>query len=384
MSKFIRKTSHYFKSARASPTHNLCFVQIQPLSSSLKPIKNSPNQHSFTVSYLINSCGFSLEKALSVSEHVKFEASDKPDSVLALFESHGFTQTQILTIIRNYPPVLLSDPKKTLLPKLEFLKSKGISSTDVTNIVATSPSILRRSLEKNIIPSFNFFNNLLQSEKKTLAAIKSYYGFHLSDRQTRVTPNVETLREAGVPNVNIMYLLTTQPRLFMASNDSFGKIVKEVEKMGFNPLKVKFVLAVQALIQMTKSTWEKKVDVYKKWGWTEEEILVAFKKNPWCMAASEDKINGVMNFLVNNMGMESSLVVKRTKLISLSLEKRIVPRCAAYQVLLSKGLIKSNGISLMTLIMSSEKQFLEKVVNRHKEEAPELLKLYKENLDLSK
>ncbi|GFZ21827.1 hypothetical protein Acr_29g0009890 [Actinidia rufa] len=257
-----------------------------------------------------------------------------------LFESHGFTQTQILTIIRNYPPVLLSDPKKTLLPKLEFLKSKGISSTDVTNIVATSPSILRRSLEKNIIPSFNFFNNLLQSEKKTLAAIKSYYGFHLSDRQTRVTPNVETLREAGVPDVNIMYLLTTQPRLFMASNDSFGKIVKEVEKMGFNPSKVKFVLAVQALIQMTKSTWEKKVDVYKKWGWTEEEILVAFKKkNPWCMRRG---------------------------------------------VLLSKGLIKSNGISLMTLIMSSEKQFLEKVVNRHKEEAPELLKLYKENLDLSK
>ncbi|XP_057485877.1 uncharacterized protein LOC130772156 [Actinidia eriantha] len=449
MSKFIRKISHYFKSARASPTHNLCFVQIQPLSSSLKPIKNSPNQHSFTVSYLINSCGFSLEKALSVSKHVKFEASDKPDSVLALFESHGFTQTQILTIIRNYPPVLLSDPKKTLLPKLEFLKSKGISSTDVTNIVATSPSILRRSLEKNIIPSFNFFNNLLQSEKKTLAAIKSYYGFHLSDRQTRVIPNVEILREAGVPNVNIMYLLTTQPRLFMASNDSFGKIVKEVEKMGFNPLKVKFVLAVQALIQMTKSTWEKKVDVYKKWGWTEEDILVAFKKNPWCMAASEDKINGVMNFLVNNMGLEqcylergslrygnvvrerstsypaergtlgvgffgslgrneirlneirlmsillsfrlcfgtlhyhvpdrepptfgivrsgsqfvrggancgnpgleSSHVVKRTKVISLSLEKRIVPRCAAYQVLLSKELIKSNGISLMTLIMS--------------------------------
>ena len=65
--------------------------------------------------------------------------------------------------------------------------------------------------------------------------------------------------------------------------------------MDFNPLKIKFVLAVLALIKMTKSTWE-------KWGWTEEEILVVFKKNPWCMMASENKITGVMDILVNMVG----------------------------------------------------------------------------------
>ncbi|XP_057485227.1 uncharacterized protein LOC130771600 [Actinidia eriantha] len=132
---------------------------------------------------------------------------------------------------------------------------------------------------------------------------------------------------------------------------------------------------------MAKSTWEKKVDVYRKWGWTEDEILVAFKKHPWCMTASEDKINGVMDFLVNKMGLESSLVARRPKLISLSLEKRTVPRCAVYQVLLSKGLINSNAISLMTFLMTSEKLFLEKLGNRHKEEAPELLQLYKGSFD---
>ncbi|XP_057467288.1 uncharacterized protein LOC130756732 [Actinidia eriantha] len=338
MFQFICKTLHHVRSdARASPSHNLCFMQIQPFSSSLRPTKNSPNQNSFTVSYLINSCGFSPEKALSMSKYVKFESPDKPDSVLAFFKFHGFTQTQISTIIRNHPSLLLCDPEKTLLPKLEFFKSKGISITDVTRIVTGSQSVLKRSLEKVTIPGFEFFNNLFQSEAKTIAAVKRCGSLLLFDRQPHVIPNIEIMREVGVPNSNIMFLLKNQPRVFMTRSDKFRQILKDVETMGFDPLIMTFVSAVHALRSMTKSTWEKKVDVYKKWGWTEEEILVAFKKHPCCMTASEDKINGVMDFLVNKMGLESSLVVKRSILISLSLEKRIVPRCAVYQALLSKG-----------------------------------------------
>ncbi|PSS01495.1 Transcription termination factor like [Actinidia chinensis var. chinensis] len=385
MFKFMCKSSHHFRFASiASPTHNLYFFQIQPFSSSLESNKNSPNQHSYAVTYLINSCGFSPEKALSASKYVKFETPDKPDSVLEFFKNHGFTQTHISTIVRTFPPVLLSDPEKTLLPKLEFLKSKGFSSTDVAGIVSASATLLKRSLEKVIIPSFDFFNNLLQSEERTLAAIKRSDALLLFDHQTHVTHNVEILREAGVSNANITFSLTNEPRAFMTSSDRFREVVKEVETMGFNPSSINFVLAVQFFRGMSKSTWEKKIEIYKKWGWSEDEILGAFKMRPWCMMASDDKITGVMDFLVNKMGLDASLVARRPKLISLSLEKRIVPRSAVYQVLLSKGLIKSDGISLATVLEPPEKWFLEKIVNRHKEEAPELLKLYQEKLDLAK
>ncbi|PSR85137.1 Transcription termination factor like [Actinidia chinensis var. chinensis] len=369
-------------SVRASRTYYLCFSQINPFSSSLKPTQNSPNQHSFTVTYLVNSCGFSPEKALSKSKYVKFETPDKPDSVLAFFKSHGFTQIQISTIITQRPQTLLFDPAKTLLPRLEFLKSKGFSNTDVARVVSASPNIFQRSLEKTIIPSFNFISNLLESEEKTLASIKRYGGLLWFDHQTHVAPSIEILREAGVPNANIMILLTNHPRAFKTGMDKFALIVKEVEKMGFDPSRMNFVSAIRALRQMTKSTWGKKVEIYKKWGWTDDEIRVAFKLQPECMMASEEKIVGVMDFLVNKMGLESSLVARRPKLTTLSLEKRIVPRCAVYQILLLKGLINSNGISLTTLLQSSEKRFLENVVNRHKEEAPEILELYKEKLDL--
>ena len=45
------------------------------------------NQHSFTVSYLVNSCGLSPETAFSASEKIHFENPKNPDSVLALLRN---------------------------------------------------------------------------------------------------------------------------------------------------------------------------------------------------------------------------------------------------------------------------------------------------------
>ncbi|KAF5944628.1 hypothetical protein HYC85_018705 [Camellia sinensis] len=161
------------------------------------------------------------------------------------------------------------------------------------------------------------------------------------DLQVSVVPNIEILREAGVPNAKIASFLSK-------------------EKHDFNPVSLKFVIAFQTVSSMSKSTWEKKVEVYKKWGCSEDEILVAFEKYPWCMMASEHKIMRVMEFFVNKMGWDSSFLARRPILIGHSLEKRIVPRCAVYQVLLSKGLIKNINFNLTNMLKKPEKWFLKK------------------------
>lgn len=46
------------------------------------------------------------------------------------------------------------------------------------------------------------------------------------------------------------------------------------------------------------------VNAYKRWGLFEEEILVAFGKNSYCIVASEDEIMRLMDFLVNRLGFE--------------------------------------------------------------------------------
>lgn len=84
---FVQKTrilsvlpTKYFSSERKSKS-----------SAQEKDIK----QHSFTVSYLIESCGLSPETAISASKFVNFKSSKKPDSVILLLREYGFENAQI-------------------------------------------------------------------------------------------------------------------------------------------------------------------------------------------------------------------------------------------------------------------------------------------------
>ncbi|CAL5393214.1 unnamed protein product [Camellia sinensis] len=292
---------------------------------------------------------------------------NRPDSVLTFLKNHGFSQIQISNVARKVPAILSCDPKKTLLPKFEFWYSTGISKADLAKAITTGPVVLKGSLKNRIIPSFNFFKAFLHSNQKAVTI-----------------PNIKIMRQHGVPESKVVFLLTTQPRSFIMKPDEFKKIMYEVKEMGFGPSRKHFVLAVHALTSMSKSTWQRKVEVYGKWGWSEEQTILAFGKNPWCMMASEEKIMAVMNFYVNTMGWESSRIARRPKWISLSLEKRIIPRCSVVQVLLSKGLIDKKRLSLETLLESTESLFLEKFVVQYNEQAPQLLKLCQEKFSLQK
>ncbi|XP_059652927.1 uncharacterized protein LOC132300021 [Cornus florida] len=387
MFNFIFKSLPYFRCVvvSTSPTHKLHFLQHYPFSSSssaLKSVSSTANQHSFTVDYLIKSCGFPPEKALSASKRMKFETPDKPDSVMAFFRNHGFTETQIAVLIRKLPRLLLSDPEKTLLPKIEFFHSKGVSTEDIVKILSATPAILRRSLENHVIPSYNFLKELLKSEEKTNAAIKQQSRLLLYDLHISVAPNIEALREIGMPESIIVSFFTNQSSAFRGNADRFKEMVEEVKKMGFNPTTMMFGEAIHALRAITKSNWERKVEVYKKWGFSEDDILVAFRKRPRFMVVSDDKITRIMGFFVNKLGWESSIIARRPVLLCLSLERRIIPRCSVYQILLSKGLIKK-GFGLIKMMDSPESYFLEKFVKKYEEEAPELLKLYQDKLNLS-
>ncbi|KAF3968345.1 hypothetical protein CMV_007751 [Castanea mollissima] len=174
-----------------------------------------------------------------------------------------------------------------------------------------------------------------------------------------------------------------EPRAFMVNLVSFREIVEEVKEMGFNPSRLEFALAVFVLRAMSKSTWEREVDVYKKWGLFENDIFLAFRRHPWCMMASEEKIMRLVDLLVNKMGMDSSLFIKRPGLVSLSLEKRLIPRGFLFQGFLSKGLVKKD-FNIYPLFECPERTFVHKYIMPHKEEASELLKLYKEKMDSSK
>ncbi|XVF28357.1 hypothetical protein REPUB_Repub15cG0022700 [Reevesia pubescens] len=286
---------------------------------------SDPSQ-SFTVSYLKNRLGFSADSALLVSKYVHFKTPDKPDSVIAFLEENGFSKTQIRQMIKIRPPLLCSDIEKTLLPKIKFFQSRGVSSPELSKLLFYNPRLLSRSLKKQIIPCFDQLSDLLQSDSKAVTAIRRNPYLIPCKLDAYMLPNIKTLRDNGAPESNIISMFNYHPRAFIMHPDRFKEIVKEVKEMGFNPLLLKFILAVIIFRKVSKPAMERKFDVYKKWGWSEDEIWEAFRKHPGVMEASKEKIAAVMDFLVNKMGFQSLLIVNQPSVFTRSLEKRIVPR----------------------------------------------------------
>ena len=138
---------------------------------SLKFYTSTTSQsHSFAVSYLINNLGFSPQAALKASKRLRFNTPQKADSVLAFFKSHGFSDSQISSIVRKQPQILTCDTQR-VLPKFEFLASKGASSSDIVLVVTRNPIFVNSSLEKNIIPTYELMKSFFQSDEKTLYCI---------------------------------------------------------------------------------------------------------------------------------------------------------------------------------------------------------------------
>ncbi|MBA0849974.1 hypothetical protein Goshw_023592, partial [Gossypium schwendimanii] len=367
----VKRTSfvHGRQTIAASQSSNLLIFKQ---SSGLRFFSNSSNGHSFAATYLINKCGFSPEMASRVSNYVHFETPEKPDSLITFLENHGFSNTQILILIKRQPMLLLFDSKKTLSPKLEFLYSIGFSRPELAKLLSNYPRLLISSLEKQIIPSFNLLRSLFQSHDKTIKAIKRYTGILVYDSKSYLYPNMNVLRGVGVPESNILMLLNYKARTLLCKPVRLKEIVEEVKGMGIDSSTTKFLAAVIALTSMSKSTLEKKFDVYRRWGWSDQEIREAFQRYPSCVTASEGKIMAIMDFLVNKMGYHSNLVAKQPSIFSQSLEKRIVPRALFARELLSLGLV--SNLTLSALFDTSEKVFVNRFVNI----APELLILYEE------
>ncbi|KAL6217317.1 hypothetical protein ACLB2K_010534 [Fragaria x ananassa] len=348
----------------------------RPLSSSAIP----SGQDDCAVSYLVHSCRLSHEAAIEASHKVKLSSLEKPDSVLALLRQYEFSDTQISTLVRKCPKFLLADVKKTLLPKLEFLSSMGMSRLDLARILSYHPWLLRRSLENCIIPFHTLLKSVVLSDVKVVQIWKRNTTF-IDKVSKNVLPNVEFVREMGMPQSCIAQMVTYHTKIVMREPEVFRELVGQVQQFGFDPWKSNFVQAMKALHY--KKTWRQCEEAYRSWGWSENHILSAFRSCPLCMIKSRKKIMETMDFLVNKMGWHSHKIAKYPNVFCYSLEKRIIPRCSVVRVLLLRGLIKEEKekLSLATVFMTSDEYFLNNFVNRYLNQVPQLLNVYQGKLE---
>ncbi|GAU13397.1 hypothetical protein TSUD_126930 [Trifolium subterraneum] len=350
-----------------------CCNDFSNLSVSVSKTKHHQDD-SFTLSSIINSSRLSPETSLKLSQRLNNRNSDDgPNAVIHLLRNYGFSASQLSSLVKKYPFVLLSKPEKTLLPKLNFLLSIGVSITDLPKILIWNTALLTRSLNKNIIPLYQTIRSFVRNDKEVVSVLKQWTGYYYTDFMVQ---NIELLRNLGVPQRFISLLVSNFPNEAFIEHSRFVEAVNLVKEMGFDPLKANFVFALLVIARMDKETWELKLKIFERWGWSKDICLLAFQKYPRYMVTSEKKIMKIMSFLVNDMGFTPEDIARWPAILNRSLEKTIVPRFTVIKILKSRGLIKSS-LSLNSIIILNEKAFLERYVTRFEKDLPLLLDAYK-------
>ncbi|XP_042513291.1 uncharacterized protein LOC122088179 isoform X2 [Macadamia integrifolia] len=341
----------------------------------LRSISNANIQPSFSIDYLRNAFRLSLDFSLKACQKIfiRTNSTSRPESVLALFDTYEFPKPQIPKLITKYPSLLFADPDNTLKPKLDFFSNIGISGPDLANILCRDPSVLDCSLEDHVIPLVNFLKSFIHRDED-MAVVLGRLRL-LKGVPELMGPNIEILRGQGFPDSIISELILRRPQLLTWKASRFKEKLLQTKQMGFDTSSSLFVLGFHAVSQMNKPTWEAKLEVFSSFGWSENEILSLFRKQPGYLTRSENIIRTHLNFFMYKLDWTAVEMIENSEVLHQSLEKKVIPKCLVLGVLSSKGLFEKERLG--KALKMNEVKFLKKFVMKYEKELPELLNLYK-------
>ncbi|KFK40631.1 hypothetical protein AALP_AA2G021700 [Arabis alpina] len=260
-------------------------------------LKDVRKGQTFTVSYLVASLGLTTKLAESISRKVSLENKGNPDSVLNLLRSHGFTDSQISSIITDYPLLLVLDAEKSIGPKLKFLQSRGASSSELTEILTKVPKIFGIKKEKAISVYYDFVKEIIVSDKSSKFEKLCHSLPQEGSKQGNKMRNVWVLRDLGVPQRVLFSLLTSDTNNLVCGKERFENSLKKVVEMGFDPTTPKFIKALCSLYRNSDKTTQERFDAYKRLGFTVDDVWEMFKKWPLTLTHSEKKISQLFETL---------------------------------------------------------------------------------------
>ena len=321
---------------------------------SSKPPK--PNS-SIVENYLINRYGFSSETASKASTVIR--TPEKSYSILEFLEQSGFSNTQLERTVELFPLILTSDLEKTLMPKIKFFQDSDLTSDDIAKIIASEPYILHQSLDRRLVPSLVLLKRFLGTNVIVSEVLKVCGRFLRRDLEKTMIPNVEFMMSCGISKSQIIQFLLKYPRSFILKPDRIKECVNKAKELGHDENSMMLMYAIRVLSSMSKETWELKLDLFRKFGWSEDDILYSFKRAPQVFAVSERKLKEVTGFLLSSGRCDSSVLAQQPELLLYSLETRIKPRIQILDILKRNNFVLGNA-SLATILSMNDKKFFDK------------------------
>ncbi|CAN7012285.1 unnamed protein product [Brassica oleracea var. botrytis] len=285
---------HKWRNLRVSVQNAFSFSSS--FSSYAASARDGRKEQVFTFCYLVDSLGLTATLAESISKKASFRDKGNPDSVLRLLRSYGFTDSQISSIVTNYPRLLLLDAEKCLGPKLQVIKSmEGASSSgQLIETISKVPKLLGMKGDKTITRYYDIVKETMESGKSSKFE-KLCHSLPRGMQQNKIR-NVSVLRELGVPQRLLSPLLVSDHKL-VCGDGKFKETLKKVIDMGYDPTSSQFVQALGAVRWLSDKEIQEKVNVYEKLGFSVKDVWEMFLKYPISLRFSEDNVTQTFKIL---------------------------------------------------------------------------------------
>ncbi|KAG8661450.1 hypothetical protein MANES_01G005584v8 [Manihot esculenta] len=144
--------------------------------------------------------------------------------------------------------------------------------------------------------------------------------------------------------------------------------------MGFSAKSRILVYGLIAVFGSGDKTVERKYGLFGSFGYSEYECREIFRKAPYLLTRSEEKLKLGISVFLNSVKFKEALVCSASILIQ-SMEKRVVPGFRVWDILKSKKLYKEP--SFRKMLFMTEVMFVDKFISSFPDEAEELLLAYK-------
>ncbi|XP_070026749.1 transcription termination factor MTERF9, chloroplastic-like isoform X1 [Nicotiana sylvestris] len=351
----------------------ICYIRFQLLSSTAV----ATSRANVLVDFLVNSLEFSTEEAMSTSTKVTRSRTRnyEPHLLLDLFLKMGMNKSQIKTLVSSSPELLFCNIDKTLKPKIKFLQELGLSVSDLDRFIKKG-DFLKKGLHTILKPNLVYLQELLGNLDSVATVVKKEPRLLSSNLSKVLPPNISLLQNLGISRADIGMAFHRHPRYLLIKPEWLERVVHQLEKDFHMPRGSRmFLHGIEVLVSLAESKLERKLDIFRSFGWSDSDICAMVRNLPYCLTTSEDKIRRTLEFFMVELGYESSYLASHAPLLKLSLEKRIMPRNEIFKILKENQLIKEK-LSLYTVVTRTESQFLEKYVLPFRAKIPEVYDLY--------
>ncbi|XP_059629826.1 uncharacterized protein LOC132272749 [Cornus florida] len=376
------RTIYICKSLISLSLKNSSHLTKTPISLfSLLFFSSSPETPIAVADYLIDRHKFSLETASKVSSVVKcLKRPEETDSILSFLQESGFSDSHLERFIKHAPQLLSANLERSIKPKIKMFQDLGFSSSDIVKIVSIHPKILTSSVDKRLGPSILALKSVLGSNMDDVSRVLKKSGWFLGcDLAKTMIPNIEYLNSCGISSTQTTRYVYKYPNLFKYKPMQMREYVKRVDEMGIDRKSKMFLPAIQAICSMSIENWELKLEAFKSLGFSEDDILSAFRRAPMVFALSERKIKEITQLLLSTGKCDMSYVANNPNILSYSVENRLKPRLRVLEVLESRNLLLKK-LSLVTVLGFTDKKFFEKYVLPYSDEVGELFVFNKASL----